>query len=51
MTPELTIYINQLHQEVLRIASNQSTSTSQVVAVDMFTGFDDSLLADNIHYK
>jgi lysophospholipase L1-like esterase len=51
MTPELTIYINQLQQEVLSIASNQSTSTSQVVAVDMFTGFNDSLLADDIHYN
>jgi lysophospholipase L1-like esterase len=51
MTPELTIYINQLQQEVLSIASDQSTSASQVIAVDMFTGFDDSLLADDIHYN
>ncbi len=51
MTPELTSYINQLHQEVLNISSNQSTSTSQVIAVDMFTGFNDSLLADDIHYN
>ena len=51
MTPELTSYINQLQQEVLSIASDQSTSTSQVIAVDMFTGFNDSLLADDIHYN
>ena len=50
-TPELTSYINQLQQEVLSIASDQSTSTSQIIAVDMFTGFNDSLLADDIHYN
>ena len=51
MTPELASYINQLQQEVLSIASNQSTSESQVIAVDMFTGFYDSFLADEIHYN
>lgn len=25
------------------------TSTSQVIAVDMFTGFNDSMLADDVH--
>ena len=51
MTPELTNYINQMQQEVVNISTNQSTSTSQVVAVDMFTGFDDSFLADDVHYN
>ena len=51
MTSELTSFIDQMQQEVLNISTNQSTSTSQVIAVDMFTGFDDSLLADDVHYN
>lgn len=51
MTPELTDYFEQLQQEVLSIATNQSTSTSQVIVVDMFTSFNDSLLADDVHYN
>jgi lysophospholipase L1-like esterase len=51
MTPELTDYFEQLQQEVLSITSYQSTATSQVIAVDMFTGFNDSLLADDVHYN
>jgi lysophospholipase L1-like esterase len=51
MTSELTSFFDQIQQEVLTIASNQSTSTSQVIAVDMFTGFNDSLLADDVHYN
>ena len=51
MTSDLTSYFDQMQQEVLNIATNQSTSTSQVIAVDMFTGFNDSLLADDVHYN
>lgn len=51
MTSELTSFFDQIQQEVLTIASNQSTSTSQVIAVDMFTSFNDSLLADDVHYN
>lgn len=51
MTTELSSYFSQMQQEVLNIATNQSTSTSQVIAVDMFTGFNDSMLADDVHYN
>ena len=51
MTPELTSFFDQMQQEALSIATNQSTSTSQVNAVDMFTGFNDSFLADDVHYN
>lgn len=51
MTSELSTYFSQMQQEVLNIANNQSTSTSQVIAVDMFTGFNDSMLADDVHYN
>ena len=51
MTPELTEFFEQMQQEVSSIATNQSTSTSQVIAIDMFTDFNDSLLADDVHYN
>ena len=51
MTSELTGFFEQMQQEVLSIASNQTTTTSQVIAVDLFTGFNDGLLADDVHYN
>ena len=35
MTPELTTYFNQLKQDILTIASESSSNSSQVIAVDM----------------
>jgi hypothetical protein len=40
-----------MQQEVLNIAANKTTTTSSVMAVDMFTGFNDNLLADDVHYN
>jgi hypothetical protein len=51
MTTEYTISFKQLQQDVLTIAINQTTANSQIIAIDMFTGFTDSLLADEIHYN
>lgn len=51
MTSTLTNYMQQMQQEVITIASNQTTATSRVLTVDMFTGFNDSLLADDVHYN
>lgn len=51
MTPELTNYFNQLKQDILTIAIESSTTLSQIIAVDMFTGFTDSLFADEVHYN
>ena len=51
MTSELTDFFEQMQQEVLNIAMNKTTSTSQVIAVDMFSGFNDDLLADDVHYN
>ena len=51
MTPELTDFFDQMQSEVLNIAVNQTTATSQVIAIDMFTGFNDGLLADDVHYN
>lgn len=51
MTQTLTNYMMQMQQEVISIASNQTTSTSRILVVDMFTGFNDNLLADDVHYN
>lgn len=51
MTTEFTNAFNQMRQDVLAIARDQTTTASQVIAVDMFTGFTDSLLADDVHYN
>lgn len=51
MTPDLTSIFSRLQQEVPVIADAQSTGTSRVIPVDMFTGFSDALLADDVHYN
>ena len=51
MTPELTTYFEQLQQGVLTIFEEQTSSNSSVVAVDMYTGFTDAYLADDVHYN
>jgi len=51
MTTEFTNAFNQMQQDVLTIATDQTTTTSQVIAVDMFTGFNDTHLADEVHYN
>ena len=33
------------------IAENKTTINSQVIAIDMFTGFGDDFLADDVHYN
>ena len=45
MTSELTEFLEQMKEEVLNIAESQTTSTSEVIAIDMFSGFNDILLA------
>lgn len=51
MTTTLNTYFTQMQEDVLEIAAQQSTATSRVIAVDMFTGFDDSKFADEVHYN
>ncbi|MEK9614027.1 MAG: hypothetical protein VW080_08895 [Flavobacteriaceae bacterium] len=51
MTPDLTAYHKRLLEEVLTIAANQSTAFSKVIAVDMFSEFEDRFLADAEHYN
>jgi lysophospholipase L1-like esterase len=51
MTADLTTYFNQLKQGISAVASENSTASSEVIAVDMFTGFTDNLLSDDVHYN
>lgn len=47
----LASFISQMNQEVLTMAEEQSTVNSQVLVVDMFTDFKQSMLADDVHYN
>ncbi len=51
MTPKLTDFFEKMNSKNLSIATNQTTETSQVKIVDMFTGFNHDLLADDVHYN
>jgi|TARA_B110000879_G_scaffold63318_1_gene89099 hypothetical protein len=45
MTATLADYINSLQSEVSIIVANKSTLTSQIILIDMYTGFTDYFLA------
>ena len=51
MTPELTGFLEQMKKDILTIAESKTTSKSEVIPIDMYTGFNDSLLADDVHYN
>lgn len=51
MTHQLADFLEKMQKEVKNIAAQQSTSKSQVITVDMATGFKDDFLADDIHYN
>lgn len=51
MTDGLTNFFYQMHHEVLNISTNKSTASSNVIPVNMHTGFTDNLLADDVHYN
>lgn len=51
MTNELTNYLEQLHTDITIIALEKTTEFSKVITVDMYTGFSDNLLADDVHYN
>ena len=50
-TQQLDEFMRQMNAEVVNIASAQSTASSKVLTVDMNTGFNDDLLADDVHYN
>ena len=51
MTPELTAIFDQAVLDVETIAQEQSNDDSQVIPVNMYDGFQDRYLSDDIHYN
>ena len=51
MTPELTAIFDQAVLDVETIAQEQSNDHSQVIPVNMYDGFQDRYLSDDIHYS
>ena len=51
MTGQIASYFTTMQKDVHEIAKNQSNSKSQVIVVDMATGFDESFFADEVHYN
>jgi hypothetical protein len=51
MTPELTVIFEQAVLDVETIAQEQSNDNSQVIPVNMYDGFQDRHLSDDIHYN
>lgn len=51
MTTNFITLFEQMKEDVLDIATNQTTSTSKVIAVNMYEGFNDGYLADDVHYN
>ena len=51
MTSDLTEALYILNNGVAQLADNQTTITSNVIAVDMSYEWQDSYLADDVHYN
>jgi lysophospholipase L1-like esterase len=51
MTGYINDYFIQLENDIEDLCLNQTTSSSQVTYVDMFTDFIDDYLADDLHYN
>ena len=51
MTGTLAQYFERIQEDLPALAQSQTTATSRVMVVDMFTGFTDDLLADEVHYN
>ena len=51
MTATLTNYFNQMREDIVTIATTRATPTSNIITVDMATGFTDNMLADDVHYN
>jgi lysophospholipase L1-like esterase len=51
MDEDLSNYLSYLHEDMFWAANEYSSYSSQVIVVDMYTGFSDSMLADDVHYN
>ena len=51
MTDEITLAFNSIRQQLVSIAEAHTTDTSKVITVNMYSGFNDTHLADTVHYN
>ena len=51
MTPEFQLKLDEFNQLITALATIQTNANSNVIAVDMYTGFTENLLADDVHYN
>ena len=51
MTNSLTTTLNDFNSQISSIADSLTTNTSKVIALDMNTNFNESYLADDVHYN
>ena len=51
MTSSLTNKLNDFNSQIVTIANSLTTNTSKVIALDMNTNFNESYLADDVHYN
>ena len=51
MTPEFQLKLDEFNQLIAALAPIQTNANSDVIAVDMYTGFTENLLADDVHYN
>jgi len=51
MTPEFQLKLDEFNQLIAALAPIQTNANSNVTAVDMYTGFTENLLADDVHYN
>lgn len=51
MSSSLTVNLNDFNSQIVSIASNLTTNTSKVIALDMNSNFNESYLADDVHYN
>lgn len=51
MTSSLTTNLNDFNSQIVSIANSLTTNTSKVIALDMNTNFNESYLADDVHYN
>lgn len=51
MTNSLTININDFNSQIVTIATSLTNSSSKVIALDMNSNFNESFLADDVHYN
>ena len=51
MSSSLTVNLNEFNSQIISIANTLTTNTSKVIALDMNTNFNESYLADDVHYN